>query len=167
MKNVNLLTSLSLMMLILLAGCAPPKAAAPSVSLVEDICRADVSLQLKNLSSADTGSLLARAAAGGCWESAITAALENDVALPQAELIKGLKHFNRAQSSAIFDHLVEHYLTAMAGGQIAYGEKEQRLLEAYSRHAIRNARSQESPPLRLVQQICWRLDRPLYARLFE
>ncbi len=168
MKKSIAPTLVMLMAAVLLSGClAKRKLAASSPDVTVPICQKEFPREFKGVSSENAVDLLRQAESDGCWEPALLSALEAQVTLPASELVKGLKHFNRQQTSGTFDKLTEQYLTSLSDGRIAYGDDERRLLEAYSRHTIRNAHSQESQQLRLVQQVSWRLDRDLYARLFE
>lgn len=150
-------------------GCAAKQNVEPIASLSPiPICQKDLRAQFSSASSEEeVESLLTEAEQGGCWEHAYLESLKAQAAISEKQLAKGLKHFNRQQSGTTFDEIAAKYLTALVDGRIAYGDEQQRWLEAYSRYSIRNARSQNSQQLRLVQQVCWRLDRPLYTRLFD
>jgi len=152
--------------LFLLAGCAAKGKAKPIVTTVP-VCQQNFSREFKDFTPGKSAELLRSAQREGCWNFAITAALEAKISLSEAELTKALKYFNRQETTELFDRAAEDYFTALAEGQIAYGEEQQRFLEAYSRNAINRARNQNSQQLRLIQQVSWRLDRVMYARLFE
>lgn len=163
---------LSILFLFLLTGlfvtgCATPKTVALSTTEGMPFCQSDVSGQFTGVSTEKATDLLRRAENDGCWEPAMLSALDAGVKLSNTELVKGLTYFNRQQTQATFNRLIEQYLESLIDGRIDYGEDQRRLLEVYSRQAIRNARSQESSQLKLVQQVSWRLDRPMYAQLFE
>lgn len=155
-----------LLTLLLSAGCAVTGKPEPLVTTVP-VCQQDFSQEFKDFTSEQSIELLLIAETEGCWDTAITAAFDAKASLPESELVKALKRFNRQESSSLFDQAAESYLTELVEGHIAYGEKQQRFLESYSRNAINKARSQSSQQLRLAQQVSWRLDRVMYARLFE
>jgi len=155
-----------LLSLFLLAGCAANGKAKPIVATVP-VCQQDFNRVFKDFNPGQSAELLRAAQNKGCWDSAVAGALEAKIPLSETELAKALKYFNRQETMELFDQTAENYFTALAEGRIAYGVEQQRFLEAYSRNAINNARSQNSQQLRLVQQVSWRLDRVMYARLFE
>ena len=150
------------------AGCAGKHKPELVTNLTQiPVCQIDLSKELESASGKKVESILAEAEQGGCWERAYLESLKSNAAMSEKQLTKGLQHFNRQQTYKTFAVVAEKYLLALVEGRIVYGEDQQRWLEAYSRYAIRAARSQESAQLRIAQQVCWRLDRPLYTRLFE
>lgn len=152
---------------VLLAGCAVSRKPESLRSLQPPICEQNFVTVFKGIDGEVLTRQLKAAEDGGCWEAAFKGAVSVQAPLAEFDLVKGLQSFNRQANRAAFEQVAELYLTSLASGQIVYGEDQQRFLEAYSRHAIRNAHSQESQTLKLAQQVSWRLDRVLYTRLFE
>ncbi len=153
---------------IFLAGCAgsTQKNLSPQIA-AKPFCQKNFAQEFKEVGAYQAGRLLTAAEQEGCWEQAMTAALESDSVLPEEQLVRALEYYNRNQTRQAFDQTAKHYLKALVDAEVVFEENQRRFLEAYSREAIRSARSQKSPQLRLVQQVCWRLDRAMYARLFE
>jgi hypothetical protein len=164
-QKVSLCTLL-LVTQFLVWGCASHKLEV----VAERICGAGLGERVESLEAHEVGDLLARADAEGgaiCWSEAVQLALEQDKSIPKVQLTKAIDAFNRNATASDFHRAVGQYLRGLAGHDGSYTEDDRRLLEAYSRYVIRTARSQDDANLHLAQTACARLDRVLYARLFE
>lgn len=154
-------------------GCAPQSVSSTVDKVVAapmSICNQEMAGQVAALGDAEVDDFLARADAEGgevCWSKAVSAALEQQKTVPRTHLVKALDAFNRNATTADFHRSVGQYLSGLAEQQASYSLDDRRLLEAYSRYVIRTARSQDDPHLKTAQLACARLDRALYARLFE
>ncbi len=165
------LCSLLLSVQLLVWGCTPLKTDAVTIAPVPiSVCAGEMVDRVAGLEADTVGSFLQAAEQEGgaaCWSEAVQAALIQGKPVPPAHLVKALDAFNRNATAGDFHRAVGQYLRGLADGDGSYTQADQRLLEAYSRYVIRTANSQDDNNLQLAQMACARLDRALYARLFE
>jgi hypothetical protein len=152
-------------------GCSPLKSSPVTTeSVAAHVCDGGMMNRVAELEPYAVGPFLNAAKEEGgvaCWSEAIQAALLQDKPIPREQQVKALDVFNRKATSGDFHRVVGQYLHGLADDSRSYTEEDRRLLEAYSRYVIRTAYSQDDANLQLAQTACARLDRALYARLFE
>ena len=102
-----------------------------------------------------------------CWMPLMREALSAKRDIPHRHLAKAVKVFNRRRHETLFHIAVYRYLADLAGGRGEYRAQDRRLLETYSSYLINNAGSSSDENLRQAMLLCRKLDRDLYAQLFE
>jgi hypothetical protein len=102
-----------------------------------------------------------------CWIPLMQKALDQKDDLPLAHLANALKVFNKQRHQRYFHLATYRYFSALIKGSRPYGPEDRQLLEMYCRYVINVAANVQDPNLSNAKLLCRRLDRDLYARLFE
>ena len=166
-------TSLVLVICLLgawfIAGCVTQKKA--TVVLAKPTCEEALSGRLRILSDSEVGDLLDKALRedriDGCWIPLMEISLTENRGIPRKHLVKAVKVFNKHSYEALFHMAVHRYFADIAKGASRYREEDRKLLGAYCSYLINSVVSAEDQNLKQAKLLCRKIDRDLYARLFE
>ena len=160
--------------LLAATGCTTGKRQA--VTLIGDdpaplTCRQALSMEIRQIPEDDLVRLLANTYHGGaaqtCWQPLMAKALEGDRSLPERQLVRGLKAFNRNETRDLFVRAAYQYFSLIARGDGTYGEPQKQLMTRYLSLVIREADSRTDPELKQAMLVCERLDPGMYHKFFN
>lgn len=168
-KTISMSVAVLLFSMTAFIGCAGTKRVAvvkPQPSCTEAL-RSDLHIisdnglvSLLNESQGEDGP-------DDCWIPLVKLGLDNNRDIPRAHLAEAVKIFNQQEHEAYFHKAVYRYFADLSKNPSAFRTEDRKLLQAYCSYLISSARSQQDPNLQQAKLICKRLDRSLYARLFE
>jgi len=150
-------------------GCTGLRKAA--VIMPQPTCAEAVGSGIRNTSDNDLTALLDESQGedrrDSCWVPLVKLGLDDKRDIPRAHLAKAIKVFNKREHEAYFHKAVYRYFADLSKNRSGFRPEDRRLLQAYSSYLINSVRSQEDPNLKQAKLLCKRLDRNLYAKLFE
>ena len=168
-KNIFSVMSTGLFIVMLLTSCLAPKKVAPLPP--QPICSEALEEGLSSLTNNQLSALLEEAEDQNrledCWIPLVKGCLDENRDISREHLVKAVKTFNQQQYEPYFHKSLYRYFADITKNPSEYRPADRKLLELYCSYLINNARSHRDTNLRQTKLLCRKLDRNLYARIFE
>lgn len=150
-------------------GCVQHRKAV--VVAPKPTCEEAINNELRFISDNEVVELLDEALQGDwledCWVPLMKLSLLQQRDVPQRHLAKAVHIFNKRRYADLFPTTVYRYFANIVKGAAEYRTTDRKLLEAYCRYLINNAKSSRDKNLSQARVICRKLDPALYSKLFE
>ena len=168
-KTISVNLAVVLISMATFFGCTGLRKAA--VVMPQLTCAEAVGSSIHNISDNELAALLDESQGedrrDSCWVPLVKLGLDDKRDIPRAHLVTAVKVFNQREHEAYFHKAVYRYFADLSKNRSGFRPEDRRLLQAYSSYLINSAHSQEDPNLKQAKLLCKRLDRNLYAKLFE
>ena len=168
-KRISILIASGIILLTGALGCFGQKRAA--VVMPETTCSEALASGLQNYSDNEIAELLDESLVekdvDGCWIPMMTYSLNENRDIPHRHLVEAVKVFNKRRYGNLFHKAMYRYFAALSENPDNYRPEDKRLLEEYLSYLINSAESSRDKHLRQAKLVSRKLDRNLYARLFE
>ena len=150
-------------------GCVGQK--RMSVIKPEPTCAEALAAGIKAYSDYEIAQLLDSALENkdmdGCWIPLVKQCLDDKREIPARHLVEAVKTLNTNRHEDYFHKAVYRYFAGLAENPEKYRPEDRRFLETYLSFLINTAESNRDKHLGQAKLLCQKLDRNLYARLFE
>ncbi|RJQ48792.1 MAG: hypothetical protein C4530_24160 [Desulfobacteraceae bacterium] len=168
-KTTLLLLSAGLFLAASLLGCTASRKAA--VIKPAPNCTEALAGSFNDLSENELSDLLDQTSSEtrleSCWIPLMKKGLDDNRDIPHAHLLKAVKVFNKKQHEVYFHKAVYRYLAGLTQTPNRYRMEDRNLLETYCSYLINSAATSKDERLDHAKVLCRKLDRDLYAGLFE